>query len=150
MHDCLNDQPARTVCKVAQSEIYACLADARARAARLIQPARRAPLNAGIKSFPTRDRRPSETEIQIAQKSPNMHSQKMGAGPCILRPFPYRYITIYTCTVYNVVLEHHTVHFSVSCTGIAVRSGSLLVQLWPCVSVCVQIRTSGACSQIYE
>ena len=82
MHDCLNDQPARTVCKVAQSEIYACLADARARAARLIQPARRAPLNAGIKSFPTRDRRPSETEIQIAQKSPNMHSQKMGAGPC--------------------------------------------------------------------
>ena len=86
MHDCLNDQPARTVCKVAQSEIYACLADARARAARLIQPARRAPLNAGIKSFPTRDRRPSETEIQIAQKSPNMHSQKMGAGPCCTCP----------------------------------------------------------------
>ena len=85
MHDCLNDQPARTVCKVAQSEIYACLADARARAARLIQPARRAPLNAGIKSFPTRDRRPSETEIQIAQKSPNMHSQKMGAGCSLYR-----------------------------------------------------------------
>ena len=82
MHDCLNDQPARTVCKVAQSEIYACLAAARARAARLIQPARRAPLNAEIKSFPTRDRRPSETEIQIVQKSPNMHAQKMGAGPC--------------------------------------------------------------------
>ena len=80
MHDCLNDQPARTVCKVAQSEIYACLADARARAARLIQPARRAPLNAGIKSFPTRDRRPSETEIQIAQKSPNMHSKKLARG----------------------------------------------------------------------
>ena len=38
MHDCLNDQPARTVCKVAQFEIYACLAAARARAARLIQP----------------------------------------------------------------------------------------------------------------
>ena len=85
MHDCLNDQPARTVCKVAQFEIYACLAAARARAARLIQPARRAPLNAGIKSFPTRDRRPSETEIQIAQKSPNMHSQKMGGGPCKFR-----------------------------------------------------------------
>ena len=82
MHDCLNDQPARTVCKVAQFEIYACLAAARARAARLIQPARRAPLNAEIKSFPTRDRRPSETEIQIVQKSPNMHAQKMGAGPC--------------------------------------------------------------------
>ena len=63
MHDCLNDQPARTVCKVAQSEIYACLAETRARAARLIHPARRAPLNAGIKSFPTRDRRPSETCI---------------------------------------------------------------------------------------
>ena len=83
MHDCLNDQPARTVCKVAQLEIYACLAAARARAARLIQPARRALLNAGIRSFPTRDRRPSETEIQIAQKSPNMHASKMGARPCI-------------------------------------------------------------------
>eukprot|EP01047_Picozoa_sp_COSAG01_P119152 COSAG01_NODE_47851_length_386_cov_1.055749_1_plen_112_part_01 len=53
---------------------------ARARAARLIQPARRAPLNAGIKSFPTRDRRPSETEIQNVQKSPNMHASKMGAA----------------------------------------------------------------------
>ena len=74
MHDCLNDQPARTVCKVAQSEIYACLADARARAARLIQPARRAVLNPDIKSFPTRGPPPSETEIQIVQKSPNMHA----------------------------------------------------------------------------
>ena len=81
MHDCLNDQPARTVCKVAQSEIYACLADARARAARLIQPARRAPLNAGIKSFPTRDRRPSETEIQIAQKSQTCIPKKWARGP---------------------------------------------------------------------
>ena len=82
MHDCLNDQPARTVCKVAQFEIYACLAAARARAARLIQPARRAPLNAGIRSFPTRDRRPSETEIQILLKSSDMHHLKMGGGPC--------------------------------------------------------------------
>ena len=80
MHDCLNDQPARTVCKVAQSEIYACLADARARAARLIQPARRAPLNAGIMSFPTRDRRPSETEIQIVQKSQNACMPKKWVG----------------------------------------------------------------------
>ena len=82
MHDCLNDQPARTVCKVAQFEIYACLAAARARAARLIQPARRAPLNAGIKSFPTRDRPPSETEIQVLLKSRYHGSQKMGARPC--------------------------------------------------------------------
>ena len=74
MHDCLNDQPARTVCKVAQFEIYACLAAARARAAPQVKPTRRAPQNAEIKSLTTRDRRPSETEIQIVQKSPNMHA----------------------------------------------------------------------------
>ena len=67
MHDCLHDQLASIVSKVVHFEIYACLAAARARDPRLIQPARRAPLNAGIKSFPTRDRRPSETEIQIVQ-----------------------------------------------------------------------------------
>ena len=69
MHDCLNDQPARTVCKVAQLEIYACLAAARARARRRIQPSSCAPLNPGIKSFPTRGPPPSESEIQVLLKS---------------------------------------------------------------------------------
>ena len=98
MHDCLNDQPARTVCKVAQFEIYACLAAARARAARLIQPARRALLNAVIKSFPTRDRRPSETEIQIVQKPPHMHAPKMGARPCTLLLVVVLVATAVACT----------------------------------------------------
>ena len=84
MHDCLNDQPASIVSKalvhVVHFQIYACLAAARARAPRLIQPARRAPLNAGM-SFPTRDRRLSETEIHIVQKSQNMHAQKWANGP---------------------------------------------------------------------
>ena len=47
-----------------------------------IQPARRALLNPDIKSFPTRGRAPSETEIQILLKSSDMHHLKMAAWPC--------------------------------------------------------------------
>ena len=61
-----------------------CLAGsrARARARWWIQPARRALLNPDIKSFPTRGRAPSETEIQILLKSSDMHHLKMAAWPC--------------------------------------------------------------------
>eukprot|EP01048_Picozoa_sp_COSAG05_P016327 COSAG05_NODE_2087_length_3589_cov_7.354728_2_plen_116_part_00 len=39
-----------------------------------------AALNPDIKSFPTRG--PSESEIQVLQKSSDMHASKMGAWPC--------------------------------------------------------------------
>ena len=81
MHDCLTEQPARTGCKCENAGGLP-VWQPRARARRWIQPARRALLNPDIKSFPTRGRAPSETEIQILLKSSDMHHLKMGGGPC--------------------------------------------------------------------
>ena len=83
MHDCLTEQPARTGCKFENAgglSVWQPRACARAHAGGFSHPAA---LNPDIKSFPTRG--PSESEIQVLQKSSDMHASKMGAWPCASR-----------------------------------------------------------------